>query len=109
MDFSKKRGDGDEMSDDDTVSAQLANRIHMSHGARLERYKYGKMGYKIDFFCARAFPLLFAGNCWIFFINFYLIFSVQHHLLVILSDAMMEASADVTRITIFFIIFVFHC
>lgn len=44
------------------MRSKLAGALRKNIGAGLERYKHGQMGYKIDYFCARAFPLLFASN-----------------------------------------------
>ncbi|KAL3076761.1 hypothetical protein niasHS_011498 [Heterodera schachtii] len=43
-----------------TVRTELAGRFHAGLEPSFNRYKYGKMGHKIDFICARAFPLIFA-------------------------------------------------
>jgi hypothetical protein len=44
------------------VRSNLAGRYQSAQGHAVERYKHGKMGHRIDFFCARAFPLVFAGK-----------------------------------------------
>uniref|UniRef100_A0A915CTN8 Neurotransmitter-gated ion-channel ligand-binding domain-containing protein n=1 Tax=Ditylenchus dipsaci TaxID=166011 RepID=A0A915CTN8_9BILA len=45
------------------VRSQMAGRFrkNYAHGPLIDRYKHGKMGHRIDYFCARAFPLLFAA------------------------------------------------
>ena len=32
-----------------------------ARGPVIDRYRHGKMSYKIDYFCARAFPIVFAA------------------------------------------------
>lgn len=45
-----------------TVRSDLAGRYQSVQGHAVARYKHGAMGHRIDFFCARAFPLVFAGE-----------------------------------------------
>jgi hypothetical protein len=44
-----------------TMRSDLAGRYQHAQGSMVDRYKHGKMGHRIEFFCARAFPLVFAG------------------------------------------------
>ncbi|KAI1711294.1 neurotransmitter-gated ion-channel ligand binding domain-containing protein [Ditylenchus destructor] len=43
------------------VRSEMAGRFQQSyaHGHVSERYRHGKMGHRIDYFCARAFPIMF--------------------------------------------------
>ncbi|KAF7637912.1 Ligand-gated ion channel 50 [Meloidogyne graminicola] len=43
-----------------TFRENLANRYQNSRGSVINTYIHGEMGHKIDFFCARAFPIIFS-------------------------------------------------
>nr|CAD2205300.1 unnamed protein product [Meloidogyne enterolobii] len=54
-----------------TFREDLAGRYQNARGSVVNTYKHGEMGHKIDFFCARAFPLIFSAFN-IFYWSYYL-------------------------------------
>jgi len=62
-DICRKEPGGEDDTGYYNFRSELAGQFQRNYarGPVIDRYRHGKMSYKIDYFCARAFPIIFGA------------------------------------------------